>query len=179
MNLFTLAKTHLRDRETCLNWIREEGMLLPKEIPCPRYRAKGQDKIMAFEDHGSGRYICNENHGNRGRLTITATQGSWFENVKIPPQKVILLVYCFANKYHYDQTIRESSIGDTTTSSATVADWYSYCREVCMCALDSRYEEEGQIGPGHVVEIDESKAGKRKYNRGRLREGYWVLRMID
>jgi transposase-like protein len=46
--------------------------------------------------------------------------------------------------------------------------------------LDRQYEEEGLIGgEGHVVEIDETKIGKRKYNTGGLKEGTWVLGMID
>ena len=30
-------------------------------------------------------------------------------------------------------------------------------------------------GQGKIVKIDESKFGKRKYNKGRLVEGQWVL----
>ena len=43
--------------------------------------------------------------------------------------------------------------------------------------LNSRNEKIG--GPGKVVEIDEAKFGKRKYNRGRLIEGRWVLGGIE
>jgi len=32
---------------------------------------------------------------------------------------------------------------------------------------------------GHIIEIDESKFGKRKYNRGHAVEGIWVLGMVD
>ena len=49
-----------------------------------------------------------------------------------------------------------------------------------MIALDTLYETTGPIGgPWHVVQIDESKVGKRKYNVRRIVEGFWVLGMFD
>lgn len=58
------------------------------------------------------------------------------------------------------------SIDDTTLSDATICDWYSYCREVCMVYLDIAFQNDRLIGgTGCYVEIDEAKIGKRKYNR--------------
>lgn len=93
--------------------------------------------------------------------------------------KAIILSYAFAHKMSYEQVITESSIDEYITSTDTITMWYTKCREICMDALHNIYNENKIGGEGHIVEIDESKIGRRKYNRGRLIEGTWILGMID
>ena len=56
-------------------------------------------------------------------------------------------------------------------------DWFNFIRDVC-----AQYFLDHPIaigGPGKIVEIDESKFGKRKYNRGRMLDGHWVFGGIE
>lgn len=50
-----------------------------------------------------------------------------------------------------------------------------------MChSLDTKYRNEGKIGgPGEVIEVDETKFGRRKYNCGRYIERKWIIGMIN
>lgn len=49
-----------------------------------------------------------------------------------------------------------------------------------MCILNKKYEDEGKIGgPHHIIQIDESKVVRRKFNRGYAREGHWILGLIE
>jgi len=73
----------------------------------------------------------------------------------------------------------ETSFGDTHTSKETVADWLSYCREVTTAWCEKHQSERKLGGEGVVVEIHETKIGKRKYNRGRLFEGSWIIGMVE
>lgn len=58
-------------------------------------------------------------------------------------------------------------------SLAAAVDWASFCREV---VLDKYVNYPTKLGgEGKIVEIDESKFGKRKYHRGHRVEGQWVF----
>ena len=61
-----------------------------------------------------------------------------------------------------------------TTSQEIVCDYKRYCHKICMNIV---FDDSEQMigGEGKIIEIDESKFGKQKYNRGGLVEGQWVL----
>ena len=52
-----------------------------------------------------------------------------------------------------------------------------FCRETCEVTIQKKSEKIG--GEGKVVQIDESKVGKRKYHRGHSVEGQWVFGGIE
>jgi len=66
---------------------------------------------------------------------------------------------------------------ETGISDKTIIDFYNFCREVCSVILEEHSEPIG--GHEKVVEIDESKFGKRKYNRGKRVDGKWVFGGIE
>jgi len=48
-----------------------------------------------------------------------------------------------------------------------------------MATLDKQFEQKDLLeGIGEVVEIDECRIGRRKYERGRIVEELWILGMI-
>ena len=62
-------------------------------------------------------------------------------------------------------------------SHMTIVDWYNFSREVCISILEKISEQIG--GPGKIVEIDESKFGKRTLHKGRKVDGMLVITGIE
>ena len=62
-------------------------------------------------------------------------------------------------------------------AESTGVDWDSFCCEVCKISLLENSEILG--GEGKMVQIDESKFGKRTYHRGHHAEGQWVFGGIE
>ncbi|KAL4714668.1 hypothetical protein ACJJTC_012585 [Scirpophaga incertulas] len=91
-------------------------------------------------------------------------------------------MYMFAHNFTYEEARRETASEETDTvlSFRTIADWYSYCREAVVVYEIEKEEERPMIGgPGKIFQIDGSKFGKWKYNRGRQIEGHWIIGMSE
>ncbi|XP_050339167.1 uncharacterized protein LOC126765600, partial [Bactrocera neohumeralis] len=173
-NIVKMVK-YLGSHELCVAFAEVYG-LLPKSRLCTIHKTK-----MAFHKrHPVGYFKCSR--GNcRTKSLISRAAGTWFEGVKLSFPHVFYLMYCFEHRFTWEDIYRENyaSVGKKL-SSATISDWYSYCREAVVIFQLDQQEFKGKIGgPGKVVQIDESKFGKRKYNKGRRVEGHWVLGMIE
>ena len=58
-----------------------------------------------------------------------------------------------------------------------LCDWLNLIREVFI--VNAVENSEKIDGPEKIVEIDESKFGKRKYNKGKRVEGEWVFGGVE
>lgn len=124
-------------------------------------------------DKGISRvWRCLNTRCPKYRKDVSARKGTWFSHSKMSIEKILLITYCFAKNVSNKTAMEETSIEDAT-SSETISDWYTDCMDLCCDIVYNHSEPIG--GPGCTVEIDEGKFGKRKYNRGRLVDGQWIL----
>jgi hypothetical protein len=106
------------------------------------------------------------------RKKFSIFRNSFFAKSKLQCNQALLLCYFWLGGDKYTQIRRY-----TGHSSATVSAFTGYCRQLVSSSLD---DVDGMIGgEGIVVELDESKFGKRKYNRGHRVEGVWVLGGVE
>uniref|UniRef100_A0A915DEK8 ISXO2-like transposase domain-containing protein n=1 Tax=Ditylenchus dipsaci TaxID=166011 RepID=A0A915DEK8_9BILA len=103
---------------------------------------------------------CN---GEIGLLKSTFLQGS-----KTPILVVLKFIYLWLSNMELQKICDEIGLG---TDAAV--EWARFCRRAVYQEMILNGNAIG--GLGDVVEIDESKFGKRKYNRGKRIEGSWVF----
>ena len=98
---------------------------------------------------------------------MSLVKNIWFDKAHLDIETNLLALKIFLlDKFSYKFVISELWV-----SKPTINYWCSFGREVCVNWVFSRCKKIG--GEGKVVEIDESKFGKRKYNVGRAVEGQW------
>ncbi|GBO15184.1 hypothetical protein AVEN_38646-1 [Araneus ventricosus] len=145
--------------------------LIAKEYVCPACNEKMElSECSTLED---GFIWCCRKYGqNAHHIKRSVRKGSWFECSHLSMPEVLIFTYLFVKK-----TSNEWIVDELIVSELTVLDWKSFCREVCIDMIIRGSKKLG--GVGHVVEIDESKFGKRKYHKGKRVELKWVFGGIE
>ena len=84
---------------------------------------------------------------------------TFFYGSKLASNNIIFLAHLWLNR-----VANSSAKGITGYLQHTITSFYCHFRELVSSTLD----DEAQIigGPGIIVEVDETKLGKRKYHRG-------------
>lgn len=172
VNIVYIAQNIINSRQNCIEFCRVHS-LIPHVSNCLGCRA--ERNLEAYAQYKGIGYCwrCTNRRCGQYRKRISARIGTWFEGSHLAIEKIILITYCFVRRKSNVEAIHESALVDEETSSETICDWFTYCMEAC-CQIVAR--NRNRIGgPGLTVEIDEAKFGKRKFNRGRLVDGVWVL----
>ena len=99
--------------------------------------------------------------------------GSFFHPSKLSITSLLQFMYLWCEDIQ-SHAIMEKQL---QWAPATVVDWKNFMRDICVEEIIQDAEPLG--GPGIIVEIDESKFGKRKYNRGRLVVGHRVFGIVE
>ncbi len=151
--------------EASLQWCQRIA-LLPETRSCSKCR-----RSMTLSNKRDGIAVGMRWRCYKCSKEVSLTSGTIFEESRQPIGQALLLIYCFANSFLYEDAIHEASLRDSILSSSTVAHWYEICRDACVEWVDDRVNEGKLGGAGSVVEVDEAMIGRRKFNRGRLVPG--------
>ena len=172
-NVINLGRFVLNNFRNTFNFCCQLKLIKSKRY-CQRCRRELKLSYDRREEHSTPVVFRCTNSACRKQY-CSIRDGSFFEESKLSLGQILLIVNLFCgNITSYSQIQYQGQLAETKLSTATVADWLTYCREVCLEAI-AREMPKLIGGPGLTVEIDESKFGKRKYNKGRLVEGQWVV----
>lgn len=106
------------------------------------------------------------------RKEWSCLHGTFFSRSKLSVHKILFLSYHWLAGATHDYLC---TIGGFATH--TVTDFFGHLRQLVS---DSLEEDDCIIGgDGIRVELDESKFGKRKYNRGHRVDGVWVFGGVE
>lgn len=152
-----------KDEETCIRYLMDNE-IIPKTKIC--YRCKRSMNL----DIVKKRFRCDKKAcPNTNNMLF---KGTFFENCKFSISTCLEMMYLGLLNTPVD-----GIISATACSSHTVCDWMSFLRQMLAESTEETYNKIGGIGI--EVEIDETKMGKRKYNRGHMVEGVWVIAGVE
>lgn len=163
----------INDDIACAHWCVRYGLLRAMP-PCTIHKQdrKIVRRMRGGADHAQLFWRCSKCSDQ-----ISVRSGSIFENIKISLGKALMIILCYSQCQDIEET-RSALVWSSDAQKpalTTVVRFFNRLRAL----IDSRVQDRSPIGgPGEIVQIDEALLGRRKYNRGRVVQGTWVLGMI-
>lgn len=158
----------LASRQLMTDMLANHGVL-NKTTQCPTCHEQVDLNINSFRFTCDRRYRTHKNT-RKCRFRRSGKNGTWFASSKLQFEDIMYLTVLWLKLPHPRQAFITKELSCT---NETVVNWSSFCREVCIEWSLNTSVKLGGIGT--VVEIDEAKFGRRKYNRGRIIEGKWIF----
>jgi len=109
-------------------------------------------------------------------------RGSFCQQAKLPKNEIFHCMWLWLHKVPC-----ETAANMLLWNEHLAGKWYRFFRQMVAQMIDNQEVGEGMqlggidpdAGNPIIVEIDESKFGKRKYNRGRRVTANWVIGMVE
>lgn len=166
------------NNDRLIEWLISRG-LIPQSKNCD---ACGKQMSLIFVDKsGFGTFRCKSitRHPNGKVKKVSRVTGTLFQSSIIPPNRLMTLIFSFAHNLPFETCLEMISQYDVT-SRTTVSNWLQRMREVISERVLEEQIAEGKLGGVNAtVEIDETKFGRRKNHVGRIRDGMWILGIIE
>lgn len=157
---FSTISNIILDEQACITFLKNSGVFY---------------EVSACEECGGPVALYNKKFQCKQKVCqkkVSLFKNSFFSKARIPCNEVIHIGYLWLAGCSHNSIMKI-----TGHSCPTISAYMSYFRNLVINALDN---EDCLIGgPGIVVELDESKFGKRKYNRGHRVEGAWVVGGVE
>ena len=83
----------IKDKNACIQFSFDEGLLHTRMRSNKRYTS------LRLKDCTNKTYPLFACERGLKRITVSCTKGMWFENLKIPPAQILLLIYSFAHSF--------------------------------------------------------------------------------
>jgi len=153
----------LFDEQAAKRFLFDRG-IIKAEVLCEKCGASVKANIA----RESYRHRCREYVG----VEVSIWKNTFFSRVNLGPHNVLRLAYLWISGCSHG--VLETITGHSHT---TVTAFMRYFRQVLENSIPASACVIG--GEGIIVEIDECKIAKRKYNRGHFVEGAWVVGGVE